>query len=120
MKEKTMNNVVVRIPQRWERFANSPFLIAVTALTCLSLAFAPLLLFQLGKTGVNYTDPRVVGCFAAIFLIPLAYIRLAALCLKQLRATPTDVTSKDSWLSSALVWTALVLIALVLYLVVRP
>lgn len=115
-----MNNVVVRIPERWERFANSPFLIAVTALTCLSLAFAPLLLFQLGKTGVHYSDPRVVICFAAIFLIPLAYIRLAALCLKQLRATPADITPKGSWLSSALVWMALTIIALVLYLALRP
>jgi len=115
-----MNNVMVRIPERWEKFANSPFLIAVTALTCLSLAFAPLLLFQLGKTGVNYTDPRVVVCFAAIFLIPLAYIRLAALCLKQLRATPKDIAPRDSWLSSALVWTALTIIAVALYLALRP
>lgn len=115
-----MNNVLVRIPERWEKFANSPFLIAVTALTCLSLAFAPVLLFQLGKNGVNYTDPRVVACFAAVFLIPLAYIRLAALCLKQLRAAPTDIETQGSWLTSALVWTALTIIALVLYLALRP
>ena len=84
-----MNNVVVQIPDRWQRFANSRLLVVVTALTCLSLSFAPVFLFQLAKTGVTYTDPRVIVCFASIVLLPLIYLRLATVCIKQLRA-PRD------------------------------
>jgi hypothetical protein len=81
-----MNNVVVQIPDRWQGFANSRLLVVVTALTCLSLSFAPVFLFQLAKAGVPYTDPSVIFCFASIVLLPLVYLRLAAVCIKQLRA----------------------------------
>ena len=82
-----MNNVVVQIPDRWQRFANSRLLVVVTALNCLSLSFGPVFLFQLAKAGVPYTDSRVIFCFASIVLLPLVYLRLAAVCIKQLRTT---------------------------------
>ena len=63
-----MNNVVVQIPDRWQRFANSRLLVVVTALTCLSLSFGPVFLFQLAKAGVPHTDPRVIfGARASAF-----------------------------------------------------
>lgn len=116
-----MENVVVKLPDRWVKFAKSSFVLAVTALTCLSLAFAPVFLFRLGKTGVSYSDPRVVLCFAAVFLVPLVYIRFAALCLTQVRtAVQGGVKGAGNKLTSALLWMALTIAALVIYLVIRP
>jgi|ERR1051325_2412383 len=116
-----MENVVVKLSHPWVKFARSPFVVAVTALTCLSLAFVPVFLFQLGKTGVTYADPRVILCFAAIFLVPLVYIRFAALCLSQVRRSANGAASvTENRLGSALFWVALTVAALAIYLVVRP
>jgi hypothetical protein len=114
-----MKNVVVQPSNQWVKFAKSPFVVAVTALTCLSLAFVPVFLFQLGKTGVSYGDPRVIVCFAAIFLVPLVYIRFAAVCLTQVRTSHGGVTGARNKLGSAFLWMALTVGALVIYLVIR-
>jgi hypothetical protein len=117
-----MENVEVKLSNQWVKFARSPFVVAVTALTCLSLAFGPVFLFQLGKTGVSYGDPRVILCFAAIFLVPLVYIRFAALCLTQVRTSAREdsVRGETNKLGSVLLWMALIVAALAIYLVVRP
>ena len=81
-----MQTFKVELPERWEKLAKSSSLVVVTALICLSLAFGPLSLFMLGKEGANFTDPRVILSFAATVLLPLVYIRLAALVLYQLRS----------------------------------
>lgn len=117
-----MANVEMKLSTQWVRFAKGPFVVAVTALTCLSLAFGPLFLFKLGKTGVSYGDPRVILCFAAIFLVPLVYIRFAALCLTQVRTSAREgsVPGERTTLGSVLLWMALMVAALAIYLVIRP
>jgi hypothetical protein len=120
-----MVSMRIELSHRWLRFVRSPATVFVTALTCLSLTFAPVALFNLGKAGVDYRDPRVIACFAVIVLVPLVYVRLATLFIKQLRAASDDSMqtvpqASSGSVASVLPWIVLVVGAVVLYFFLRP
>lgn len=115
----------IELSERWLKFVKSPAAVFMTALTCLSLTFAPVALFNLGKAGVDYRDTRVIACFAVIVLVPLVYVKLATLLINQLRAAPDGLpatTPGASATSTASVWpwVLLVLSAVIIYLLLRP
>lgn len=120
-----MVSMQIELSERWLKFVRSQAMVFMTGLTCLSLTFAPLALFNLGKAGVDYRDPRVIACFAVIVLMPLVYLRLATLFIRQLRAKSTDLTQLGSTASlrsvtSVLPWVILIIAAVAIYLLLRP
>lgn len=120
-----MVSMRIELSERWMKFVRSPSMGFVTALTCLSLTFAPLALFNLGKAGLDYRDPRVIACFALIVLVPLVYVRLATLFVKQVRAASyesAEPVSRASWgsLASILPWLIIIASAVALYFFLRP
>ena len=111
-----MVNLQIELPEKWLRFVRSPMMVLLTALTCLALTFAPAALYTLGKAGANYSDPRVIACFAVIALVPLVYVRLATLFISQLQ----PATQRSSgFVRSALPWLFLIIGAVAIYLVLR-
>lgn len=120
-----MVSMRIELSERWLRFVRSQATVIVTALTCLSLTFAPVALFNLGKAGVDYRDPRVIACFAVIVLAPLVYVRLATLFIKQLRAAPDDTTQSVPRASARSVtpilpWLILIVGAVAIYFLFKP
>ena len=119
-----MVSMRIELSEKWLKFVKSPATVFVAGLTCLSLTFAPVLLFNLGKAGVDYRDPRVIVCFAVILLVPLVYVRLATLFIKQLRSSddssvPVSQSSTSST-NSILPWVILAIGAVALYLLLKP
>lgn len=120
-----MVSMRIELPEGWLRFVRSQATVFVTALTCLSLTFAPLALFNLGKAGLDYRDPRVIACFAVIVLVPLVYVRLATVFVKQVRAayyesSESVSTATPMSIVSILPWLILIAGAVALYLFLRP
>lgn len=111
-----MVSLQIELPEKWLRFVRSPMMVLVTALTCLALTFAPAALYALGKVGANYSDPRVIACFAVIVLVPLVYVRLATLFINQLRPASQG---PSGFLRSVLPWLFLIVGAVAIYLVLR-
>lgn len=121
-----MVSMRIELTEGWLKFVTSQVMVFMTALTCLSLTFAPMALFRLGKAGADYRDPRVIACFAVIVLVPLIYVRLATLFIKQLRVASGEsmpsVSQGGSCVSvgSLLPWIALIAGSVALYLLLKP
>ena len=115
-----MVSMRIELSEKWLKFIRSPATVLVAGLTCLSLTFAPVLLFNLGKAGVDYRDPRVIACFAVIVLVPIVYIRLATLFIKQLRSASDDSSATASKSPSVLPWLVLAIAAVALFLLLKP
>lgn len=117
-----MERLVIELPDRWLKFSRSPASVVVAVLVCLALSFAPVYLFILGREGASYRDPRVVACFAAIFLVPLIYIRLATLCITQVRAgmdnSGRGAAPRRS--TQVLLWSTLTIGAIAIYFLLHP
>jgi hypothetical protein len=84
--------VTVQIDEKWAKIARSPIYVIVSALTGVSISFAPLFLYWSGK-GKFY--PRyewivVPLCFAVIYLVPLFYFRLGSVVAAELRKDSTN------------------------------
>jgi hypothetical protein len=82
-----MEKVTVEIDSTWAKIARSPLYFVIVALQGVSVSFAPLFLYWSGKGGYFPGYERIVVplCFAAIWLIPLFYFRLAGPVIKELR-----------------------------------
>lgn len=120
-----MVSMQIELSEGWLKFVRSPAMVFMTALTCLSLTFAPMALFRLGKAGADYRDLRVIACFAVVVLVPLVYLRLATLFIKQLRMASDDSMQSVSQSSSVSVgsllpWVVLIVGAVALYLWLKP
>ncbi len=120
-----MVNMRIELSEGWLKFVRSQAMVFMTALTCLSLTFAPMALFRLGKAGADYRDPRVIACFAVIVLVPLVYVRLATLFIKQLRVASHDSIQSVSQgspvsVGSLLPWVLLIVGAVALYVLLKP
>ncbi len=79
--------VTVEIDQKWVRIVRSPIYFLVTALTGVSVTFAPLFLYWSGK-GKFYPDHEgivVPLCFVVIFCIPCFYFPLGNAVAKEIR-----------------------------------
>jgi hypothetical protein len=79
-----MEDVAVKIPAAWVRRVNSPLMLVVASLTGVSVSFAPMGLFMLGKAGASLSNPLVWVCFLVIYCVPGFYMSLAGTVLKQL------------------------------------
>lgn len=120
-----MVSMRIELSEGWMKFVRSQATVFLTALTCLSLTFAPLALFNLGKAGLDYRDPRVIACFAVIVLVPLVYVRLATLFVKQVRAASFESAESVSRgssgsIASILPWLIIIAGAVALYFFFRP
>lgn len=90
-----MDDIVIRIPAVWARRVQSPLMWLVSALTGVSITFVPLSLFQLGRSGETFANPLVWVCFVVIYAVPLFYIRLAGVILKQLHDAELPPVSRS-------------------------
>ncbi|HVM91658.1 MAG TPA: hypothetical protein VMT67_02545 [Terriglobales bacterium] len=81
--------VTVEIGPLWTKM-RSPIYPIVTALTGVSVSFAPLFLYWSGKGQFypRYTRIIVPLCFALIFFVPFFYIRLGGAVARELRKRP--------------------------------
>lgn len=79
------NTVTVQISEVWVRRLNSPLFIVVSALTGVSISFAPLGLLWLGiyNQWNVLTVSGAAACFLMVYFIPLFYMRLAGQVIGQ-------------------------------------
>lgn len=120
-----MARISIDLTEGWIKLAKSPVRTVIAALSCLSLSFGPLFLFTYGKEGLRYTDPKVIACFGAVFLIPLVYIRLASVVLTQVRESEVGTAEQRSETmashgSRIVFWSIVALGSVVLYFLLRP
>ncbi len=80
-----MERITVDIKGYWARLIRSPLYWVVAALTGVSITFCPLFLYQFGRAGADFTDWRVLGCFAIGYFVPMVHFGLASPVMKQLR-----------------------------------
>jgi len=89
--------VIVEIDSAWVRFVRSPAFIVVSALSGVSISFAPYFLYLSGQgkfdRGLQWLI--VPLCFAIIYLVPLVYIRIGSAVIEALRKNE-PVTSDSS------------------------
>jgi len=79
--------VTVEIDSSWVKFVRSPAFTVVSALSGVSISFAPYFLYLSGQ-GRFYPGSEwliVPFCFAVIYLVPLVYIRIGSAVIKELR-----------------------------------
>jgi hypothetical protein len=79
--------VTVEIDEKWVRIARSPIYFIVSALTGVSVTFAPLFLYWSGrgKFYSGYEEIVVPLCFAVIYCVPIFYFRLGSVVARELR-----------------------------------
>jgi hypothetical protein len=87
-----MSTVVVEIDPRWVKFVRSPVFTLVSALTGVSVTFAPYYLYRSarGEFYPGYERFTVPLCFALIYLVGFVYIRLGNKIAKELRKAHTN------------------------------
>ena len=80
-------NVTVEVSPTLAKIVRSPAHVIATALTGVSISFAPLFLYWSGqgKFYPRYDWVAVPVCFAMIFLVPLYFYRLGNMVAKELR-----------------------------------
>ncbi len=79
--------ITVELDSKWERRVNSPLFWAVSALTGVSITYAPIYLYRAGQGGYSESSGWLVpACFAVIYLVPLFYIKLGAEVIKSIHA----------------------------------
>jgi hypothetical protein len=89
--------VTVEIDSSWVNFIRSPAFIAVSALSGVSISFAPYFLYLSGQGKFYHGGEWLIVplCFAVIYLVPLVYIRIGSAVIKELRKSET-VTADSS------------------------
>jgi hypothetical protein len=84
---KTISTITIEIDSKWAWLARSPLYFIVSALTGVSVTFAPLFLYWSGKGRFypGYERTIVPLCFAVIFLVPSFYFAVGTAVVKKLR-----------------------------------
>ena len=79
--------VTVEIDSGWVKFVRSPAFTVVSALSGVSISCAPYFLYLSGQGRFYHGSEWLVVplCFAVIYLVPLAYIRVGSSVIKELR-----------------------------------
>ena len=79
--------VSVEIDPRWAKIVRSPVYIVVSALTGVSVSFAPLFLYWSGKGKFfpGYEWVVVPTCFAVIYVVSFFYFLLGSILARKLR-----------------------------------
>ena len=81
-----MNDVTIRVSERWVRLARSPFAWFATALSGVSVSFAPLGLYFYGK-GLEPVGPSWFGvplCWVIILVCGFFHMKLAQHVMRQM------------------------------------
>jgi hypothetical protein len=88
--------VTVEMDSSWVKFVRSPAFTVVSALSGVSVSFAPYFLYLSGQGRFYHGSERFVVplCFAVIYLVPLVYIRIGSAVIKELRKR--EAVSADS------------------------
>ncbi len=86
--------VTIEIDSKWVGIVRSPIYGLMSALTGVSITFAPLFLYWSGQGKFYHAYEWIVVplCFALIFFVPLFYFRLGNSVAKQLRQTSDKMT----------------------------
>jgi hypothetical protein len=81
--------VTIEVDQKWVRAIRSPLFTIASALTGVSVTFAPLFLFWTGKGKFfpGYEWFVVPVCFAIIYLVPFFYFILGNMVAKEVRGS---------------------------------
>lgn len=82
--------VTIELDSRWAAILRSPIYTIVSALTGVSVTFAPLFLYWAGQGKFEHQLPWLVVpvCFAIIYLVPVFYFRLGNSIARELRQSP--------------------------------
>jgi hypothetical protein len=83
----TSHRITIDVNSKWAWFARSPFYVIVSALSGVSVSFAPPFLYWSGKGTFFPGYERVVVplCFAVIYLVPLYYFVVGQTVANELR-----------------------------------
>ena len=81
-------NVSVVIPAKWVRRARSPWVWVIASLTGVSVTFAPMALYFMGRAKAGVLNPFLWICVATVYLVPFFYMGLASVVLGQLWREP--------------------------------
>jgi hypothetical protein len=90
--------VTVEINSGWVKFVRSPAFSVVSALSGVSVSFAPYFLYLSGQ-GKFYPGHEwliVPLCFAVVFLVPLIYMRIGSTVIRELRKSETVTQDSSS------------------------
>jgi hypothetical protein len=87
--------VTVELDSAWAKIAQSPIYMVVSALTGVSITFAPLFLYWSGKGKFfpGYEWIIVPLCFATIYFVCLFYILLGSAVARGLRQSSKEMPS---------------------------
>ena len=93
--------VIVEIDSGWVKFVRSPVFIVVSAMSGISVSFAPYFLYLSGqgKFYHGYEWLVVPLCFAVTCLVPLVYMRIGSVVIKELRMNEKLVVRTSDALS---------------------
>ena len=88
--------VTVEIDSGWVKFVRSPAFTVVSALSGVSVSFAPYFLSLSGQGRFYYGSEWLIVplCFAVIYLVPLVYISIGSSIIKELKKR--EVIAADS------------------------
>ena len=83
----TSQRIIIGVNPKWAWFARSPLYVIVSALSGVSVSFAPLFLYWIGKGTFFLGHERVILplCFAVIYLVPLFYFGVGQAVATELR-----------------------------------
>jgi hypothetical protein len=72
----TSQKVTIEVNPKWAWFVRSPLYVVVSALSGVSVSFAPLFLYWSGKGTFHPGHERIIvpSCFAVIYLVPSFYL----------------------------------------------
>jgi hypothetical protein len=82
--------VTIEIDAKWVKVARSPIYLLVSALTGVSVSFAPLFLYwsAQGKFFPGYERLVVPLCFVVIYFVPVFYLWFGSAVARELRQSP--------------------------------
>ena len=84
---ETARMITIEVNSKWAWLARSPLYFIISALTGISVTFAPLFLYLSGKGSFYPSYERIIVplCFAVILLVPSFYFQIGTAVVKKLR-----------------------------------
>jgi hypothetical protein len=90
----TSQRITIDVNAKWAWFVRSPLYVIVSALTGVSVTFAPLFLYWSGEGTFFPGHERVIVrvCFAVIYLVPSFYLIVGQAVAKELKRLSNQQT----------------------------